>query len=282
MRIVVVNGERGWEEYLAPHEVVVHRVQDTHWVLRNRRLFAIDRAQAGQVDGVLWRVGAIRPDDRQRTALEVIRLSGVPCVNSAAVLLRNFDRLGMLSSLREAGLPAPWFDAVSDTEVLERVAVEYPRVLKVGGLHGGFGKAKVDDPDAWGEIRDLAFAAETYATVEPFIPHKRDVRCLLIGDAVFGMERRGRGWRANVDTIKSRMIDPPPDLERMTRGLARHLGATLLAVDALETDGGWVVMESNETPGLSGFPDLARVEMARLLLDALAEQEPPAPAPGSG
>src|SRR5689334_10293228 len=133
MRIVVVNGEAGWEGYLAPHEVVAHRVQDTTWVLRNGRLFALDREKAGAVDAVLWRVGAIRPDDRQRVALEMIRLAGVPCVNGADVLLRNFDRLGMLASLRAAGLPTPAFDAVSDTEVLERVAVGYPRVLKVGG-----------------------------------------------------------------------------------------------------------------------------------------------------
>jgi ribosomal protein S6--L-glutamate ligase len=207
----------------------------------------------------------------------MIRLSGVPCVNTAEILLRNFDRLGMLASLRAAGLPAPEFDAVSDTEVLERVAVSYPRVLKIGGLHGGFGKAKADDPESWAEARDLAYAAGTYATVEPYLEHERDVRCLLIGDAVFAMERRGRGWRANVDTIEHRLIDPPPDLEAMTRRLGRHLGATLIAVDALETANGWVVIESNETPGLSGFPELARLELARLLLAAMAAGVPAGP-----
>ena len=139
MRLAVVNGEAEavWPELLAPHEVVRHRVQDTQWVLRQGRLFALDRAQAGPVDGVLWRVGAIRPSEGQRVALELIRLSGVPCVNTAAVLLRNFDRLGMMASLREAGLPTPTQDVVSDTAVLERVAVPFPRVLKVGNLHGG-------------------------------------------------------------------------------------------------------------------------------------------------
>lgn len=73
-----------------------------------------------------------------------------------------------------------------------------------------------------------------------------------------------------MDTIKHRLVDPPPDLEAMTRRLGAHLGTTLLAVDALDTPNGWVVMESNETPGLSGFPDLARVEVARLLLRAMA------------
>lgn len=52
------------------------------------------------------------------------------------------------------------------------------------------------------------------------------------------------------------------------RSLAR--GHLFLAMDALDTGSGWVVMESNETPGLSGFPDLARVEVARLLLAAMA------------
>lgn len=269
MRVVVVSGEPGWEPLLAPHEVVRHRVQDTLWVLRSGRLFALDRDQAGPVDGVLWRVGAIRPHERQRTALQIIRLSGVPCVNDPGVLLQNFDRLGMMASLRAAGLPTPPLDVVSDTQIVDRARVPLPRVLKVGNLHGGYGKAMARTDAEWVEARDMAFAAETYATIEPFFEDARDVRCLLVGDAVFAMERRGRGWRANVDTVSYRLIDPPTDLEEMTRRLAAHLGATLLAVDALETRGGWVVLESNETPGFSGFPALARAEAAGLLLRAL-------------
>ncbi len=269
MRIIVVNGEPDWDRHFPGHDVVRHRIQDATWVLREGRLFALDRHQAGPVDAVLWRVGAIRPDDKQRVALEMIRLAGVPCVNAPEVLLRNFDRLGMLASLRRAGLPMPPSSVVSDTEALDRLQCVYPRVLKVGGLHGGYGKAKVDKDEDWGQIRDLVYASATYATVEPYVSHTRDVRCLLIGDDVYAMERRGAGWRANVDTVRYRLVDVPPALEAMTRTLALHLGASLIAVDALDTDGGWVVMESNETPGLAGFPECAAAGVANLLLAQL-------------
>ncbi len=268
--MVVVNGEQDWNRYLPDLEVVHRRIQSCGWVLRRDGLWVIDAEGGVRVDAVLWRVGAIRPDRRHRLALELIRLAGVPCVNGAAPLLRCFERLSMLAELRDAGVPVVPFSVAVGDALVRRIDQPLPAVLKVGSHHGGYGKTRIETAEQWSELTDLLFAADDYITVEPFLPHKRDVRCLLIGDRVWGMVRRGVSWRANVDTVKHQPIEPPPLLEEWTRRAAAHLGAQVLALDALELDdGSMVVLESNETPGLAGFPEATREGMAGLLRSAM-------------
>lgn len=267
--IVVVNGERDWHTRFPGAEVVYGRIQDCAWVLRDGELWYVDREAATRVGGVLWRVGAIRPSERYRTALEIIRLSGVPCVNPAGALLRGFDRLSMLAELRTAGLPVVPFDVAVGDDMARRLGRTFPLVVKAGNHHAGLGKMRVCDQESWGDVADLLFAVDDYVTVEPYIAYRRDVRCLAIGERYWAMEREGRGWKANVDTRKYRLIEPPEPLVQHTRAAMRHLHADTLALDFLEQeDGQFVVLESNDTPGLSGFPDEVRAELA----DCLARQ----------
>ncbi|WP_223643420.1 hypothetical protein [Corallococcus sp. EGB] len=125
----------------------------------------------------------IRPDPRHRAALELIRLSGVPCTNPAPVLARCHDRLSILAVMREAGLPAIPFDAALSDDMLRRLDRPVPFVVKVGNPHAGFGKALVRDAGAWTELSDLLFAADDHAAVGPFIDDERDVRCLAVASA---------------------------------------------------------------------------------------------------
>ncbi|MCY1010104.1 hypothetical protein OV079_31970 [Nannocystis pusilla] len=207
--IVVVNGERDWHTRFPGAEVVYGRIQDCAWVLRDGELWYVDREAATRVGGVLWRVGAIRPSERYRTALEIIRLSGVPCVNPAGALLRGFDRLSMLAELRTAGLPVVPFDVAVGDDMARRLGRTFPLVVKAGNHHAGLGKMRVCDQESWGDVADLLFAVDDYVTVEPYIAYRRDVRCLAIGERYWAMEREGRGWKANVDTRKYRLIEPP-------------------------------------------------------------------------
>lgn len=261
--IVVIHGEHDWHLQFPADEVLQRRLADCAWILRDGELWCIDRESALRVDAVLWRVGAIRPRERHRNVLDLIRLAGVPCVNPPAVLLRGFDRLGMLAELRAAGLPVVPFDVAIGDEMVRRLGRNFPLVVKAGNHHAGFGKMRVQQREAWGEVADLLFAVEDYATVEPFIAYRRDVRCLAIGDRYWTMEREGHGWKANVDTRKHRLIGPIEPLVEHTRAAMRHLDADTLALDFLEQqDGSFVVLESNDVPGLAGFPDETRVALA--------------------
>ncbi|NVJ23739.1 MULTISPECIES: ATP-grasp domain-containing protein [Myxococcus] len=276
--IVVVNGERHWPTYFPEAEVIPVRLQDSCWVLREGVLWCITREAAVRVDGVFWRVGAIRPDPRHRTVLELVRLSGVPCVNPARTLVRCHDRLSMLAELREAGLPVIPFDVALGDDMVRRIARPAPFVVKVGNHHGGYGKALVREESEWFEVADLLFAADDYAAVEPFIDYRRDVRCLAIRDRCWAMSRAGAGWKANVQTRKHQVIDPPEELVGHTRRALEHLGADIVALDFLETqDGRFVLLECNDTPGLSGFPEQLCFELA----DCLKEKLRAVPATGA-
>src|SRR5262245_10358817 len=99
--ILVVNGESDWQEYLPGYTVVRKKIQSSEWVLRNDELHVVDAAGSCKPDKILWRVGAIRPSPKHKTALELIQLAGVPCVNNAAVLLQGYDRLSMLNVMKK-------------------------------------------------------------------------------------------------------------------------------------------------------------------------------------
>ncbi len=55
-------------------------------------------------------------------------------------------------------------------------------------------------------------------------------------------------------------------LRAYTTRAMEHLGADLLGLDFLETpDGAHILLESNDTPGLAGFPEAARRAVAAVV-----------------
>lgn len=262
--LIVVNGEDYWGDYFPEYQVHRCRLQASKWLWRDGELWVFDASGAVRVDAVLWRLGAVRPHANHRAVLETIRLANVRCVNSASMLLRGYDRLSMLNEVREVGLPMLPFSVAVGDRVLETFEPSFPSVIKIGNLHGGWGKARAENREQWSDISDLAFISEDYATVEPFIDYAQDVRCLLIGEEAWAMSRRGAGWKANRGVADYSLIEVPPLLFEYTKRLQRHLGAAVLALDCLQTrDGEWFVLEYNDIPGLSGFPEAARLAVAR-------------------
>lgn len=123
------------------------------------------------------------------------------------------------------------------------------------------------------EARDLVSLTADYATVEPYIDYVRDIRCLAVGEQIWAMERRGAGWRANTRTQYHQLIVPPPQLASWTRQAMAYLGAEVLALDFLEKpDGTFVVLESNDVPGFSGFPAMVRQAVDELLCKKVEER----------
>lgn len=270
--VLVVNGERSWTNcFPAEFQVEQRALQTTSWLLRDGRLHVYDRDGVVRPDLVLWRVGAIRMVPRYRSVVDLIRLSDVPAINPGDCIARCFDRLSCTAEMRAAGLPivVPYV-AVGDG-ILRNVSRPAPFVVKVGNHHAGLGKARVEHDDAWPGLADLLVAADDYVASEPWIAHRRDIRCLVLGDRIWAMARESRGWRANVDTCKHSLLDPPPELAAWTRTAQRYLRADILGLDFLETpEGQYALLECNDAPGLSGFPDEARQLVVDLALERLS------------
>jgi len=264
--LVVVNGEQDWGDYLPGCTVHYRQLQTSRWLYHQGALWVFDRSGSVRVDAVLWRIGAIRPHPGHRAVLELIRLAGVPCVNPATVLLRGYDRLSMLNDLREAGLPVPEMTVALGDGMLDRFEPVLPCVVKVGNYHGGYGKARPRDAEQWADVRDLIFATEDYVTIEPYVEYARGIRCLAVGGRIWAMSRRGRFWKVNTATEHYEMIPMPGLLRDHTTRAMAHLRADVLGLDFLETaDGAYILLESNDTPGLSGFPEEVRLAVAALV-----------------
>ena len=269
--LIVVNGESYWAPLFPDYDVHQRRLQSTQWLWRDNALWIMDGSGALRVQSVLWRLGAVRPHPNHRAVLEMIRLAGVPCVNSAATLLRGYDRLAMLNELREIGLPMLPFSVAVGNRVLESFEPQFPTVLKIGNLHGGWGKARAENREQWNDLTDLAFATDDYATVEPFVDYAQDVRVLIIGDEIWTMSRKSSGWKVNRGVADFELIAAPPLLEEWMRRAQKHLNAEVLALDCLQTQSGeWFVLEYNDIPGLGGFPDAARTALANCLRRKMA------------
>lgn len=262
-KILVVNGEKYWKDYLPEFDVVQKAIQDSSWILRDEKLYVADANGVFEPDGILWRVGAIAPSEIQTTALNLIELSGIPCVNAAETLKIGFDRLSMLSAIRKQGLPVIDFNVVTRPSLLKNIKMKFPFVVKAGNYHGGYGKVLVEDEKKWQDIQDLLFVTGHYITTEPYINYKRDIRYIAVNDNIKAMSRRGRFWKANVETSDYREITPEKELADKLRDLQKTLKADILAIDILEEEDGKLhVVEYNDIPGLSGFSDALKYELA--------------------
>lgn len=143
----------------------------------------------------------------------MIRLSGVPCLNSAESLLRSFDRLSMSNEMKKLGIPQVKQIITTGINALKLVSPELPCVIKIGNYHAGYGKMKIETAEQFADAKDVSFVADDYVTVEPFIDYERDIRCLIIDENLWAMERRGQTWKANTETITHKIIDVPKELQ---------------------------------------------------------------------
>ncbi|MEM7369230.1 MAG: ATP-grasp domain-containing protein [Bacteroidota bacterium] len=271
-RILIVNGENYWHDILNEFEVSRIKIQESSWLKKDGILYVADKEKVVQPDGILWRIGAIRPAEIQTTALNLIELSETPCVNPASTLKIGYDRLGMLARIKKHKLPCIKFNVASNSNHLKNIEIEYPFVVKVGNYHGGFGKALIENDKKWQDVKDILFTSSTYITIEPYIPYARDIRYIGIRDQIWAMSRKGKYWKANIQTTSYEQIEPEKEIIAGFKELQKDIGADLLAIDILEEKNGDVhIVEYNDIPGLSGFTDDLKYELANVLREKIAK-----------
>jgi len=180
----------------------------------------------------------------------------------------------MLSTIKSLGLPLIDFNVVTKSTFLKNIKIDFPFVVKVGNYHGGYGKVLVEEEKKWQDIKDLLFITEYYITIEPYINYKRDIRYIVINDKVWAMSRKGKYWKANVQTTAYKEIEPKKALVENIKRLQNKIGADILAIDILEEANGKLhIVEYNDIPGLSGFTDDLKYELAAVLKRKMAKEQ---------
>ncbi len=131
----------------------------------------------------------------------------------------------------------------------------YPFVMKLISGFAGKGVVLVRDANQMNSILDAVHLFEEFISTQQFAKSKKpgtDVRCYIIGDLIIAVKRTAAkgDWRSNISRGGSAdLITPTEEMLNAARDSAKILGVDICAIDMMDKNGKWVVIEANFMPG---------------------------------
>ena len=187
--------------------------------------------------------------------LKAIEKSKAYCpvnIESYQITNHKFYTVQKLTNEGIIGIPSTLFlsPKYADYAIME---TGYPFVMKLISGFAGKGVVLINNKEQMESILDAIHLFEEFICTQKFIKGKNyDIRCYVIGDYVIAVKRTSRKgeWRANVSKGGSaELINPTPEMLNLAKKSAKILGTDICAVDLMDNNKKWVVIEVNFMPG---------------------------------
>ena len=213
---------------------------------------------------------------------ETLEGSGLRVINTHAVAEVCSNKLATSVALARRGVPTPRTLLALSPDAVEAAAEElgYPLVLKP--FTGSWGRmvTVVNDRATLQSLmeykEELANPIEHMYYMQEFVRRPpRDIRAIVAGGDVVACVHRyapSGEWRTNVAKGgTSEAFKPDHELGEIILRASEAVGGGILGVDAMESDGGYVVHEVNNTVEFKGAQSAVDFDIPARLIRYISE-----------